>query len=82
MRSQNLLLRILTGPERKLRFIWRAAIFWVIGEYGLPALVTPLVRRNGRVARCRRLAHGTKLGALGILPIRDCFDRHSRILIV
>jgi uncharacterized protein len=46
MRSQNLLLRALTGPERKLRFIWRAAIFWVIAEYGLPWLISPLVVRT------------------------------------
>jgi membrane protease YdiL (CAAX protease family) len=46
MRSQNLLLRFLTGPERKLRFIWRAAIFWVIAEYGLPRLFNPLVART------------------------------------
>jgi uncharacterized protein len=44
MRSENILLRILTGPERKLRFLWRAAIFWAIAEYGLPVLVTPLVK--------------------------------------
>lgn len=46
MRSQNLLQRFLTGPERKLRFIWRATIFWVIAEYGLPPLVNPLVIRT------------------------------------
>jgi membrane protease YdiL (CAAX protease family) len=46
MRFQNPLLQFLTGPDRKLRFIWRATIFWVITAYALPSLITPLVMRT------------------------------------
>src|SRR5579863_1516645 len=40
------LLRLLVGPDGKLRFIWRAAIFWMIAEYALPLVFTPFVIRT------------------------------------
>jgi hypothetical protein len=39
--------RLIIGPDHKLRFIWRAAIFWTIAYYGFPLILDPLFGRAG-----------------------------------
>jgi hypothetical protein len=41
-RSAGLGLRLFVGPDHKLRFIWRAVIFWGLADYGLPVVFDPL----------------------------------------
>src|SRR5215470_17808568 len=36
------LIRVLLGPDRKLRMLWRAAIFLWLGNWGVPLVLDPL----------------------------------------
>jgi uncharacterized protein len=36
-------LGLLVGSDRKLRLIWRAAIFWALADQALPLILTPVV---------------------------------------
>jgi hypothetical protein len=44
--SGDMLQRLFLGPDGKIRFLWRAVIFWGLAEYALPLLVgNPLMMR-------------------------------------
>jgi membrane protease YdiL (CAAX protease family) len=45
--------RLFVGSDRKLRFIWRAVIYWTIAAYALPPLFTPLLIRTGVLLNLR-----------------------------
>src|SRR5437868_281340 len=39
--SMNIIAKLFVGEDRKLRHIWRAAIFFALVTYGLPLLTQP-----------------------------------------
>jgi membrane protease YdiL (CAAX protease family) len=49
----NSIRRLFVGSDRKLRFIWRAVIYWTIAAYALPPLITPLIIRTAALLNLR-----------------------------
>jgi membrane protease YdiL (CAAX protease family) len=49
----NSIRRLFVGSDRKLRFIWRAVIYWTIAAYALPPLLTPLIIRTAALLNLR-----------------------------
>jgi membrane protease YdiL (CAAX protease family) len=45
--------RVFVGSDQKLRFIWRAVIYWAIAAYALPPLLTPLIIRTAALLNLR-----------------------------
>jgi hypothetical protein len=53
--------RLFVGSDRKLRFIWRAVIYWAIAAYVLPPLFTPLIFRTAALLNLRDVLSASSL---------------------
>jgi len=53
--------RFFVGSDRKLRFIWRAVIYWAIAAYVLPPLFTPLIFRTAALLNLRDVLSASSL---------------------